>query len=92
MSAQPTSWVPNAKVSGGSAAGAGTTIVLWLLEYFAHLQLPAPVASAIGVLVALGVAYWIPGAAAVDEPPLTEAERNQVRQAIRNAIEARERG
>lgn len=51
---------PTAKVGGGAVAGAATTIVLWVLEAYAHVQLPVPVASAIGVLVALGVAYMIP--------------------------------
>lgn len=64
MPAQITNWVPTAKVAGGAVGGAVTTIVLWLLETYAHLQLPVPVSAAVGVLVTLGVAYLIPGAQA----------------------------
>jgi len=55
-----TSWVPIPKVTGGAISGAVTTIVLWLLDAFAHFELPVPVTAAIGVLVTVGVAYVIP--------------------------------
>lgn len=90
--ANRTTWVPNAKVTGGGAAGAVTTIVLWALEQFAHLPLPTPVAAAVGVLIAIGAAYLIPGARSdrldveggqpgVDERPLTIDERQRIRRA-----------
>lgn len=85
----PTSWVPSAKVAGGTVAGAVTTIVLWLVDELAHLSPPPAVAAAIGVVVVAGVAYFIPGAKPPkdDEPPLTEDERQAVREAYRQGIE-----
>jgi hypothetical protein len=79
------SWAPVAKVKGGGVAGAASVVVLYVLEEFAHLQLPGLVQAAIGVLVTAGVAYVVPGGdkapaedQAVDERPLTVDERQQV--------------
>ncbi|MFD9706219.1 hypothetical protein [Lentzea sp. NPDC059081] len=78
-------WKPSPKVMGGGVAGAVTTIVLWLVDDLTPLTPPAAVAGAIGVLVTVGVAYLLPGAAAaspVDERPLTDDERQQVSEVV----------
>lgn len=81
-------WKPSRKVAGGGVAGAVTTVVLWLVDELTPLSPPAAVASAISVLVTFGVAYWIPAAARVDEPPLTDDERQAVLRAYHQAAQS----
>lgn len=66
------SWIPQTKVVAGTVGGAVTTIVLWLLDAYARLDMPEPVSAAVGVLVTLVVAYLVPNKASTGDsvPPV----------------------
>jgi uncharacterized membrane protein YjjP (DUF1212 family) len=55
-----TSVVP--KVRNGFIAGAIVTIITWLLQQFAHIDLPGDVAAAIVTIISLIVGYQTSGA------------------------------
>lgn len=46
-----------AQATGGAIAGAVTTVGLWALDTYAHLDLPVPVQLAVGVLVTVGIGF-----------------------------------
>ena len=50
--------MPEKKVTAATLAAAVTTIVVWLLRVFAHIEVPAEVALAIST-VAVGVAGYL---------------------------------
>lgn len=50
------------KVRNGFIAGAIVTVITWLLQQFAHIDLPGDVAAAIVAIIGLIVGYQTPGA------------------------------
>ena len=48
---------PVPKVANATAAGAAVTILVWVLDYFAHVPVPSYVAAAAVIVVAGGVGY-----------------------------------
>lgn len=56
---QPTAQ-PTRKVATAGGAGALVLILVWVLEEFAGISIPAEVASALTVLVSFAAAYVVP--------------------------------
>jgi len=54
---------PVRKVTAGGLSGAVVTILVWALEYFANVQIPAYVVAALVTVVSFIVAYLVPAAA-----------------------------
>jgi hypothetical protein len=48
------------KVVAGAAAGAVTTIVVWAVQQFANVTIPAEVATAISTVLSAAAGYVIP--------------------------------
>lgn len=59
---------PIRKVAAGGAAGAVTTIVVWALSSFVHIDVPSEVAAALTLLVMFGVSYFVPSTAGEMQP------------------------
>jgi hypothetical protein len=53
---------PTQKVTAAGAAGAVSIVLVWALHQFAHLDMPAEVASAITTLLAFLTGYLTPPA------------------------------
>jgi len=50
---------PDRKVSAGALAGALSVIIVWLISYFANVEIPPEVASAFTVVLTFGTAYVV---------------------------------
>ena len=51
---------PAQKVTAGAVAGAVTTIVIWVLKAYAHIEVPGEIAAAITTVLTFVVAYVVP--------------------------------
>ena len=58
-SAPPASLAPTRKVGAGALAGAVSVVVLWAIETFTTVDIPAEVAAAIATLIYFAVSYWV---------------------------------
>lgn len=51
---------PYTKVTAGALAGAISVVALWILEATTGVQVPAPVASAVTVILTFATSYIVP--------------------------------
>jgi hypothetical protein len=51
---------PTQKVAYGALAGAVSTIVIWLLKTYAHIEIPGEVAAALTTVLTFLVSYVVP--------------------------------
>lgn len=51
---------PNTKVAAGGIAGACTVILVWGIDEFGGIKVPAEVASALTTIFSFVVAYYVP--------------------------------
>lgn len=54
---------PIRKVAAGGAAGAITTILVWMASQLLHMEIPEAVASAFTLVIMFGASYLTPSAA-----------------------------
>src|SRR5262249_17428466 len=55
--------LPTQKVAAGALAGALSIILVWVARQFAHVEIPAEVASPFTTVLTFGVSYLTPPAA-----------------------------
>lgn len=48
------------KIAVGATAGAATIVIVWLLEYFWEVAIPASVAQAMTILFGTGLSVLVP--------------------------------
>lgn len=58
----PVSLAPVRKVAAGGMGGAASVLILYVLEHYAGISVPAEVASAASVLITFAVSYFTPSA------------------------------
>jgi hypothetical protein len=52
-----TTWVPSPKLQAAGVTGSLAIVAAWLLETYAHVQVPEPVWLAAGVVITWGAGY-----------------------------------
>ena len=63
VEARSPSALPVRKVAAGGAAGAVTTIIVWILSAAFKIDIPPEIAAAITVVLSFAAGYFIPPAA-----------------------------
>jgi hypothetical protein len=62
---------PSTKVAAGAIAGAVTTIIIWVLKSYAHIDIPGDVGAAITTVLTFIVSYIVPPSSSARDQVVT---------------------